>query len=271
MALSVGPRGAASNKGWKVPRLVAIVCLAAAFALAAQTALTAGFRGGLWTVVRTCVANHALTGAAFPCLEVNVADGDERGYVVLRPPLGKPDLVLAPTRPIVGVEDPTLQTLEAPNYFEDAWNARAFLPHERLKPLAHDDVALAVNSRYSRTQDQLHIHIGCLSRREKQTLQALAPELPENRWVRIGTPLHGLRFSGRRVAQDTLAGVNPFRLAAEGLPDQSRDRSRLMIVVAGVQLADGRGGFVVLASHDDPNDTVDQFAAEDFLAHWCSS
>jgi len=65
-------------------------------------------RETLWQVVRTCLANYTLTGASFPCLEVNLANGVEQGYVVLRPPFGKPDTILAPTRKIVGIEDPWL-------------------------------------------------------------------------------------------------------------------------------------------------------------------
>ena len=95
---------------------VALLCVAVAIAFAAQTTGTEAGRGALWNVVQTCVANHALTGAAFPCLEVNVSRGVERGYVILRPPLGDPDFILAPTRKIVGVEDPSLQTSESPNY-----------------------------------------------------------------------------------------------------------------------------------------------------------
>ena len=233
-------------------------------------------RGALWKVVQTCVANHALTGRDFPCLEVNVSGGAERGYVILRPPLARPDVILAPTRKIVGIEDPSLLISGAPNYFEDAWNARDFLSKAHRKPLGREDVALAVNSRPTRSQDQLHIHIGCLSSQAKQTLQALAPDLPANRWVRIGKPLNlgapaqSPGFWGRRVDQETLAGVNPFRLAAEGRPDLGANRSRLMIVVAGIRLADGRGGFVLLAAHNDSAGPSDQLSAEDFLDNSCS-
>jgi len=141
-------------------------------------------RDVLLQVVRTCVANHAVTGFAFPCLEVNTSDGEDRGYVVLRRP-GLRDLILAPTKQVVGIEDPWLRTAEAPNYFQDAWNARHFLKELRQRPLAHDDVALAVNSGLSRAQDQLHIHIGCLARRARETISSIAPELSENGWVRI--------------------------------------------------------------------------------------
>jgi CDP-diacylglycerol pyrophosphatase len=224
----------------------------------------------LWQVVRTCVANHALTGAAFPCLEVNLSGGEERGYVVLRPPFGKPDTILSPTKEILGIEDPSLQTLTGPNYFEDAWNARALLSNEDQTPLAHDDVALAVNSRLSRSQDQLHIHIGCISRQAKQTLRSIAPQLPENKWAAIKERMLGFGFWGRRVAQETLAGVNPFRLAAEGFPDETKISAQSAIIVAGIQLADGRKEFVLLVSRPDPFRLSRPFAAEDFLDASCS-
>ena len=119
-------------------------------ALAGLVSVFAGFadgrRGALWEVVQTCVVNHTITGFAFPCLEVNTADGEDRGYVVLRQP-GTRDIVLAPTKQVVGVEDPWLRTAEAPNYFKDAWDARSFLSELERRPVGHQEVALAVNSR----------------------------------------------------------------------------------------------------------------------------
>ena len=259
-ALSIG---FANLNGWKLSRTVILLsCIAAAFAFAAQAAATNVSRGALWKVVQACVLNHALTGASFPCLEVNVSDGNESGYVILRPPLSASDLILAPTRPIIGVEDPSLLAWDSPNYFGDAWNSRRFLPGAAQKPLARDDVALAVNSRQSRTQDQLHIHIGCLSSRAKQTILALVPALPDSGWIPLGRPFRGLEFSGRLLVQENLAGINPFRLAAEAWPGASEDRSQLTIAVAGIQLSDGRDGFVILASHHNP---LGQYSVEDFL------
>jgi CDP-diacylglycerol pyrophosphatase len=87
-------------------------------------------RQALWSVVKACVADHKLTGAPFPCLKVDLAGGEERGYVVLCAPL-EHDTILAPTRKIVGVEDPFLQSSAAPNYFADAWEAWLNLNGER--------------------------------------------------------------------------------------------------------------------------------------------
>ena len=249
--------------------LIAALCVAAAFALALQGAGGTAFRGVLWKVVRTCVANSRLTGSPFPCLEVNLAGGMARGYIVLRSPVGEPDLILSPTRRSIGVEDPSLREPGAPNYFADAWKAQSYLGARRRGPLAHGDIGLAVNSRVSRTQDQLHIHIGCLTRDADRTVRALAPELDDHEWRPIAGRIHGLRFWGRLIDQDTLEGVNPFQLAALAGAAKGDDGSDLMIVAAGATLGHGREGFVLLASRDDPNAVTPKYTAENFLDPRC--
>ena len=90
-------------------------------------------------VVQACIVNPALTGAALPCFEVNASDGMERSDVILRRPQSEPDLILSPTKEIDGVVGQSLQAFEAPDYFQDAWNARAFVHGAFQKPLARDD------------------------------------------------------------------------------------------------------------------------------------
>ena len=132
--------------------------------LAAAPAMCQMQRDILLQVARTCVANHAVTGFAFPCLEVNTSDGGGRGYVVLRRP-GLRDIVLAPTRPVVGLEDPWLRTAAAPNYFQDAWSARRFSTASNWRQLVR-----------------------------KRLIMSIAPELSENRWVFIKRGLYGIDF-----------------------------------------------------------------------------
>ena len=82
------------TRGAKTVRIlgvVAVLTLGAGFAAYAMDL----HRMALWQVVRACVADSKLTGQPFPCLEVNLSGGDERGTVVLRPPL-LADTVLAP-------------------------------------------------------------------------------------------------------------------------------------------------------------------------------
>jgi CDP-diacylglycerol pyrophosphatase len=227
-----------------------------------------GWRGALWEVVRTCVINHTITGFVFPCLEVNTADGEDRGYVVLRRP-GTRDIVLAPTKLVVGVEDPWLRTAEAPNYFGDAWNARSFLDELQHRPLGHEDLALAVNSQPLRAQDQLHIHIGCISLVARRAIGSVAPELSDGDWTRLNWHVRGPDVWVRRINQSSLDGVNPFRLA-EGVPRGGAKLTQMGIVVAGGELADGRDGFVELAWLDDTGKPGGSLTADGLLDPRCS-
>jgi CDP-diacylglycerol pyrophosphatase len=215
-----------------------------------------------------CRINHEITGAAFPCLEANVTDGEQHGYVILRPPLGKPDLILSPTLKISGVEESGLAAEDAPNYFDMAWSARWILARDRRQPLPREDIALAVNSEFARTQDQLHIHIGCLSRDAKQSIAALASELSPSHWRRLTLPIKGMLYWARTIGQDTLAGVNPFRIVAESLPAARADRGAVNIVVAGARSAAGRDDFVLLAGIDDRSSRYPP-AGSDVLSRGC--
>jgi CDP-diacylglycerol pyrophosphatase len=170
----------------------------------------------------------------------------------------------------VGVEDASLEAVDAPNYFEDAWNARAMLAASGRAPPPRDEVALAVNSSLARTQDQLHIHIGCISNEVKRSIEAIEPELSPTRWQRLNRPIGGFIFWARRIDQDTLAGVNPFRLASEGLPIASEDRGNVTIVVAGARSAQGRDGFVLLVAIDDRFRPGFPHSGSDLLDRSCS-
>ena len=135
--------------GAKTVRILAVVAVVTVSAAFAAYAIEL-HRMVLWQVVRACVADYKLTRAPFPCLEVDLSGGEEGGTVVLRPPLSE-DTILAPTRRIKGIEDPFLQSPEAPNYFDAAWRARTFLRGADGQAPERDDIALFVNSAIVRT------------------------------------------------------------------------------------------------------------------------
>ncbi len=203
-------------------------------------------RTALWQVVRACVADYQLTGAPFPCLQVDLSGGEARGNVVLRPPF-LDDTILVPTRRIVGVEDPFLRSPEAPNYFDAAWRARTFLDGPDGEAPERDAIALIVNSAVVRVQDQLHIHIGCLRPSARLALAAAAPKVPIGEWAPIGAVVPHTMFWALRVPGTDLANVNPFRLAAEAFVGKARPGD-LTIVVAGVRV-EGDDEFLILASY----------------------
>jgi CDP-diacylglycerol pyrophosphatase len=246
----------------------ALIC--AALFLGTLASHSSGIREALWPVVQACRVNYDLTGAAFPCLEVNVSGGPDGGYVILRSPFDLHDFVLAPTKKIVGIEDSSLQAADAPNYFEEAWNARGILARGARGLPARVDVALAVNSKLNRTQDQLHIHIGCISTQLRNAIQTIAPALSETSWTRLGRPVGGLMFFARRIDQDTLAGVNPFRLASTILPD-SEEMQRATIFIAGSRAIGGIDGFVLFATFNDYRRSGFQLSSSDLLKPSCAS
>ena len=243
--------------GWaqRIALVAAALVGSAAFAYAANFAS----RTALWQVVRACTLDKSTLGSPLPCLEVNLDGGAERGFAVLRPPFGAPDTILTPTRRILGLEDPALQAPDAPNYFALAWAARRYLPGR--EPPADERVALAVNSTLARSQDQLHIHIGCLTADFAQRLreQGLGPK--PGVWRRGPDLGRKLEFWTYRSGSRDWAGLQPFRLARDLVGDErALARTTLAVVAAG-------GEYVVVALRSRPGGWYAQ--AEDVIDGRC--
>ena len=167
-------------------------------------------RGALWQVVRACTLDQATTGSPLPCLEVDLGEGAERGFAVLRPPVGQPDTILTPTRKVVGLEDAQLQAADSPNYFAHAWAQRSHIP-KRSEGVS-GRVALIVNSRLARSQDQLHVHLGCVSSGFADHLSEGAIGPTAGKWFRANDLGPGLEFWTYRTGVKSLDGTDPFRL-----------------------------------------------------------
>jgi CDP-diacylglycerol pyrophosphatase len=259
-------QGEAVTRGMKtvwILSAVASLTVSAAFAAYAMELQ----RTALWQVVRACVADFKLTGAPFPCLKVDLSGGEERGNVVLRAPLLE-DTVLAPTRRITGIEDPFLQSPEAPNYFDAAWRARTFLKDAEGQAPERNEIALFVNSAVVRTQDQLHIHVGCLLPYARRTLAAAAPKVPMGGWAQIGPVVPHTMFWAYRIPGTDLANVEPFRLAAEAFAGKTKSRGELTIVVVGVRV-ESDDEFLILASYAKAPHAWWPVGADDLLDSAC--
>ena len=248
-----------SQYGWARKGLLVACALLGSVAIAAAANFAS--RHALWHVVRACTLDHATTGAPLPCLEVETAGGEDRGYAVLRPPLGDPDTILTPTRRIVGLEDPALQSPDAPNYFALAWGARRWLAKSDGTAPGDQRVALAVNSRLARSQDQLHVHIGCLTARFARELEGRARGPTPGVWfhgVDLGPGLEVWTYRGGARNWTDLA---PFRLAGS-LVGGADALARVTLAVARA-----RDEFVVVALRS--RDRGWYAAAEDVIDGRC--
>jgi len=205
----------------------------------------------LWTIVRDyCVPNEQQHGNPAPCAAVDLTQGVERGYAVLKDPFGQTQYLLVPTRRITGIEDAALLAPDAVNYFAAAWNARSFVGKAVGHELPDDALSVAVNSPLARSQNQLHIHIDCIHANVRSALAHDGASISEH-WGLLDTPLGGHRLYAIRVMGDTLAGHNPFKLLAEGIPGARADMGQRALVVAGVSFAGEQAGLVILADRAD--------------------
>jgi CDP-diacylglycerol pyrophosphatase len=230
------------------------------FIIAATTVLIAGAvaanepaldPNALWTIVHDfCVPNEQQYGDPAPCAAVDLTQGVERGYAVIKDPFGPTRYLLVPTKRITGIEDAALLAPDAVNYFAAAWNARSFVDKAVGRELPDDVLSLAINSPLARSQNQLHIHIDCIRADVRSALARDGAKISE-RWSLLNTPLDTPlgyhRFQAIRVMGTTLAGHNPFKLLAEGVPGAHANMGQHTLAVARMSFAGEQAGFVILA------------------------
>jgi CDP-diacylglycerol pyrophosphatase len=242
--------------------MVALIVLASAGSAYALS------REALWGVTKACVASYRLTRLPFPCIAVDIREGEERGYAIVQLPFGDHDTVLMPTRRVVGIEDPFLTSANAPNYVAMAWAERGRLALVTPRSLEPSDVGLAINSRFTRSQDQLHIHIACIGGPMKAIMAKIAAHLAPHRWTKLRGGLRALQYWAYALSPDELFDSNPLRLVARLQPTISARKDAVTVAVMGVG-SPARPGFVILAAATRADRGRKQSTAETLLDHSC--
>ena len=198
-----------------------------------------------------------------PCVAVNL-----RGrYAVLKDMRGPTQLLLIPTDRIGGIESPALLGPNSPNYWQAAWDARPLFDKGAGRPVPREDVGLAINSAYGRTQDQLHIHIDCVQPSVKDVLEFEMANIG-NAWKPMDVTFSGHHYRVRRLAGADLGARDPFKLLAAGDPEARADMSHETLVVIGAIFEDGTPGFFLLSDRADLT-AGNQGAGEELLDHRC--
>jgi CDP-diacylglycerol pyrophosphatase len=232
--------------------LLALALGALAIVLAVHVARAdADGRDALRRIVQQqCVEHWLHQRETAPCEAVTLpaAPALAGGYAVLADRKGGAHFLLIPTDSIIGIESPALARPDAPNYLADAWDARRNLESRLGHAVDWDLVGLAVNPRYARSQDQLHIHIECLGPQAHGALRAATDTLPA-RWTAL--QIGRWRYQARRLRGRGLQGVNPFAVLAADRPSPERSVGDYTLLVAGANFRDGPG-FVLLAGSGVP-------------------
>jgi CDP-diacylglycerol pyrophosphatase len=266
-------RQAAFRTGFFLRRLAALAAttgLAAAITSGQLHSVSAANRGELWFVVHDiCLPAYRSIGVAFPCAEVNIANGLDRGFAVLQTPSSAAHVLVVPTIRITGIESPALQGQDAPNYWQAAWDARRFVEQGARRRLSRDNIGMAINSVASRSQDQLHIHVACIAPAVADFLRRHQAEIHGD-WSSLHAKLAGHRFEAMKVETESLAQADPFKLLARGLPSNKRSVGHQTLAVIGATFRDGKSGFYLLANdaRASPRDTV---GAEALLDDKCAN
>jgi len=202
-----------------------------------------------------------------PCADVSTPAGHfDRGYAVLKDIRGRYQYLVLPVARISGIESPAMLAPDAPNYLADAWNARLYVDAALHRVMPRDALVLAVNSKYGRTQNELHIHVDCIRIDVHEALREQLPGVTEQ-WKRLPVPLHGHVYKARWVGGASLV-INPFRSLADALPPDA-GMGRYGLAVVGARSPTGKPGFVLLATRADIS-KGNYGSAEELQDHACT-
>jgi CDP-diacylglycerol pyrophosphatase len=174
-------------------------------------------------------------------------------------------MLAIPTRRIIGIEDPQMLAPNAPPVFAVAWAAKTLVEERLHRTLPREAVGLAINSKWARSQQQLHVHVDCMAVPVMKALAGYASAF-DSQWRAMTVPLQGRVYFARRIDSADLADVAPLKLLADGLGGARANMSAYSLAAVGATF-DGKPGFVLLA---------DQFSleggghAEDLEDHDCA-
>lgn len=225
-------------------------------------------RSALGVTVATCRLNASVTESPLPCLKVKNSDDDLRGYAVLREPFERQRTILAALSDIAGIEDSRLLGLAAPNFFALAWAERSWVLGKTGTGDAPPGFALAINPKTMRSQDRLHVHIGCLEDAVQAALGKRTVAVNPNRFAALNFKIRGWPLWAMRVDADDLRDLDPIQLLAANLPGASEDMGNQMLVVVREQLPSGKSTFVLLTNRSD--DRSRPYSVEPLFASSCS-
>jgi CDP-diacylglycerol pyrophosphatase len=253
-----GPR-----RVWR--RLVVLSLIVCACALASNAPAHAD-PNALWRIVHDACVPHFEAGLGpKPCERVDLDGGVDQGVAILKDLVGVAQMLAIPTRRITGIEDPQMLAPEAPPVFVVAWNAKNLVEERLHRALPREALGLAINSKWARSQDQLHVHVDCMAIPVMKALAEYASAL-DSQWRAMTVPLQGRVYFARRVDSADLADVAPLKLLAYGVEGAQANMGAYSLAAVGATF-DGKPGFVLLA---------DQFSleggghAEDLQDHNCA-
>lgn len=197
----------------------------------------------LWEIVGgQCVPNQQAHGVPDPCKKVDL----DKKYVLFKDAKGPLHDLVMPTYRLTGIESPELQHEDTPSFFAYAWSERGRLANELGRRIEDSQLSLAVNSKYGRSQDILHIHAACLEPDVYRLLEAEQGSIGSD-WHLLGTEIKGHKYLAKRLDGSDLVRENPFKILNAYVTRKDDDIAKFGLAL--VVLRDG--GMALLANRMD--------------------
>jgi CDP-diacylglycerol pyrophosphatase len=136
--------------------------------------------------------------------------------------------------------------------------------------LKRENLGVAVNSLFARTQNQLHLHISCVNSEVIEQLKNGASDT-QSQWGSSKLRFQGSVFRVRKIEQENLDRVDPFLLLATDLDSKGCDMMDHSLALVGATFPDGRRGFYLLDSVEAESSRGRFTGAESLLDEKCSS
>nr|WP_164978514.1 CDP-diacylglycerol diphosphatase [Pseudoxanthomonas composti] len=220
-------------------------------------------RDALWNIVQGPCGQARGNAPVFPCVAVDARQSMRSA--VLKDKKGDFQYLLVPLDRVPGMEDPRLGRGVLPNYFAQAWAARGFVEGAAGQGIAREHISLAINSSVARSQDQLHIHIDCLSPDAKRWLATLHPQRFRSGWKAVRPHFKGHRYRAHFVVGAALE-QDPFHSLRQAVGGKGLGHRSLAVVGYG---RPGLEGFWLLSSRADET-RGDRGEGEEIQDHRCS-
>jgi len=190
----------------------------------------------------------------------------QRGFVLYKDMIGASHYLVIPVRPVSGVDDTRVWSDREHNAWAFGWSVRDTVARAVGNPLPDTLLGLAINAKAARSQDQLHIHLDCISESARDFMASGA----------IDTRWRDLQFRGKAVrarlipSDDPVLPVDPFDVVRQdiGADADIADRGVFVGYVRPPQGQPGQAGFVVV---DEPVSKAGgaNGHASDFLDRGC--
>lgn len=153
---------------------------------------------------------HADCMRAHPDLTKCLVQNED--YVIYKTRSEPHHYLLVPFADIPGIESPSVWKSGFPAWVALAWNFRdVTASHLGTHGVKTNDIGIAINSKYERTQDQLHIHMNCIKPDVVKMLTSIPPEITEKSFIWSGVKYHMIRFPDASLPDDVLSRFNVTR------------------------------------------------------------